>query len=902
MATDLVGEISKFHEQASILKQINWDTNKVLQEIRNSGCFSQDANSAYLPEEDADTLSRVCETLPTVVVIGQSRYAKVVVVNELLGEAILPDADDLDSSTTSWRTVRLKFGPRGVSLVLPDSYVLASTLNSFESEGQSVPRRDLEIKSNDRMDPALALSVAEVTLPHPLLKAGAQIVCSSTGPDSTSEQKLQVCCEGAVPVIIYAMEYEELSEQDMYELSEIQAIDPDIPLFFAQCNRKTQDSTESDREFISGTLNKCGATKTFQQLCEVGFLSAEILTETPPLNSNLQNGNLTMKKSELSRLKPKSKFISGISKFSEFTCHLHKVLQHELLLGASVLNEHHSRVLGMFIAAAYDLQRDMIVTPKRLEYAKKKEEELFTAMMESASRKQEEIKGDIRQTITYLTPKLVEDAAAMEFVGVELTDSDQLVNAADLTKCTYQLQDLLLKQLNKSLALKLVSSVQCLKESFLGTLQRCIESLESYDKEEKSKEENSHAVGAFKQILDSAYQMEATSRTVTLVRFLFEKIQQALTMLPGKTPVKVDIEWKKKVALDLLANLSESRLAKTLCSQFKMRLKNSHESFLGSMKVIALFHNGRLEKTEVQSLKVRKMHAPKVARLVLESTSLRDLILYGMPDMGREIGRGQYGVVYSCDKWAGTGPCALKSVVPPDDKHWNDLAMEFCYTRSLPAHERIVGLLGSVIDYSYAGGGCCPAVLLVMKRLNRDLHHGLKNGLQFPPRLQIALDVIQGIRFLHSQGLIHRDIKLKNVLLDGANRAKITDLGFCKPEAMMSGSIVGTPIHMAPELFSGRYDGSVDVYAFGILFWYICSGQVRLPLNFEQCSSKDQLWTCVKKGTRPERLQHFSDECWTLMEKCWDGVPEERPLPGSIEITLGKMREMFENQKKTKRK
>ena len=118
---------------------------------------------------------------------------------------------------------------------------------------------------------------------------------------------------------------------------------------------------------------------------------------------------------------------------------------------------------------------------------------------------------------------------------------------------------------------------------------------------------------------------------------------------------------------------------------------------------------------------------------------------------------------------------------------------------------------------------------------------------------------------------------------------------------MISGSIVGTPIHMAPELFTGRYDHSVDVYAFGILFWYICAGNVRLPGSYEQCSSKDQLWSSVRKGIRPERLVHFDDECWTLIEQCWSGDSATRPLLGEIQPRLKAIKDRVEIRDAQKR-
>lgn len=65
---------------------------------------------------------------------------------------------------------------------------------------------------------------------------------------------------------------------------------------------------------------------------------------------------------------------------------------------------------------------------------------------------------------------------------------------------------------------------------------------------------------------------------------------------------------------------------------------------------------------------------------------------------------------------------------------------------------------------------------------------------------------------------------------------------------MITGSVVGTPIHMAPELFHGNYDYSVDVYAFGVLFWYICSGKTNMPKNYCLQKSKEELKNAVYKG------------------------------------------------------
>ena len=71
------------------------------------------------------------------------------------------------------------------------------------------------------------------------------------------------------------------------------------------------------------------------------------------------------------------------------------------------------------------------------------------------------------------------------------------------------------------------------------------------------------------------------------------------------------------------------RLAKSIAGQIKERLNRSHEAFATALRHLELRHCGRLDRIEEQRLKLRKVHAPRLAKLALESTSLRDTVMYG---------------------------------------------------------------------------------------------------------------------------------------------------------------------------------------------------------------------------------------------------------------------------------
>jgi serine/threonine-protein kinase len=110
-----------------------------------------------------------------------------------------------------------------------------------------------------------------------------------------------------------------------------------------------------------------------------------------------------------------------------------------------------------------------------------------------------------------------------------------------------------------------------------------------------------------------------------------------------------------------------------------------------------------------------------------------------------------------------------------------------------------------------------------------------KGRLEVREALEIAVEVAHGLAFAHEQGLIHRDVKPQNVLLNGDGRAKVTDFGIARTldvdgSMTQTGTVLGTSNYIAPEQASGQpVDAHSDVYALGAVLYELLAGDVPFP-------------------------------------------------------------------------
>lgn len=263
--------------------------------------------------------------------------------------------------------------------------------------------------------------------------------------------------------------------------------------------------------------------------------------------------------------------------------------------------------------------------------------------------------------------------------------------------------------------------------------------------------------------------------------------------------------------------------------------------------------------------------------------ALRTAALCNIADfykLGNTIGTGSFGTVCEAVDLATNARRAVKIVHRTSNQKEREFVhreMSVLLTISHPNIVRTFDIFDErhrilVVMAFVPGGDLFDYVVQRPMLQERDVKHAI-------------WQVMHGIAYLHDRNIVHRDIKLENVLVAQTTplRLQLTDFGFAnfidpssKAPARDLNSLVGTSSYMAPEVIDGRGHGKpVDIFAAGVVMFRLCSGQ--MPFRAISLCESYELALAERANFASRAWQAVSKEARQLCRSLLYADPAKRP-------------------------
>jgi eukaryotic-like serine/threonine-protein kinase len=239
------------------------------------------------------------------------------------------------------------------------------------------------------------------------------------------------------------------------------------------------------------------------------------------------------------------------------------------------------------------------------------------------------------------------------------------------------------------------------------------------------------------------------------------------------------------------------------------------------------------------------------------------------------LGVGGMGEVYRARHTKLNRVVAIKFIsISGEDNSFQERFLNEARVLSKLQHKNIVTL------YDFTTHQDKPCIIMEFVQGNTLLQHIKNNGPMSPSEAQLLFEaIVDAITHIHDNGIIHRDIKSNNIMINSSKEIKLLDFGIAKTNQgtriTQIEQVIGTDQYLAPEILSGREANfSTDIWSLGVLLYEMVTG----ILPFED-TDRIKLYEKIKNSVYqpPSKVcLSVTPQIETIISKCLKKKPKDR--------------------------